>query len=79
MGTASGIWICFARNVEMALELGSPSIRVDSVAAPGSIDDREYQTAFNAWLRPGASAPALQRRTGSPDVEFEPGLSSISQ
>src|SRR6266851_6885355 len=37
----------FARNVEMALALGSPSIRVDSVAAPGSIDDREYQAAFN--------------------------------
>src|SRR6266542_4935470 len=28
----------FRRNTQMCVDLGSPSIRVDSIAAPGSID-----------------------------------------
>jgi len=36
-----------ARNVELCAEIGSPSIRVDSVGAPGSIDERDYKPAFS--------------------------------
>ncbi len=37
----------FQRNVEMCVDIGSPNIRVDSVAAPGSIEDSDYQAAFD--------------------------------
>ena len=37
----------FRRNVEMCVDIGSPAIRVDSIAAPGSIEDKDYQAAFD--------------------------------
>src|SRR5438477_8057889 len=33
----------FQRNVQMCADIGSPAIRVDSIAAPGSIEERDYQ------------------------------------
>lgn len=63
------------RNVEMCADIGSPSLRVDTVAAPGSISDEEYAAAFQRiaglW-REGAEF------AGQADVrlvwEFEPGF-----
>src|SRR5713226_9234781 len=36
----------FKRNVERCADIGSANIRVDSIAAPGSIEDKDYRTAF---------------------------------
>lgn len=65
----------FRRNLEVCVDIGSPSIRVDSVAAPGSIPDPDYQAAFSrvaeAWNEAaGIAADARVRLVW----EFEPGF-----
>ena len=65
----------FSRNVDMCVDIGSPNIRVDSIAAPGSIDDRDYRAAFDrlaeVWR---AAAGAAQERGIRMVWEFEPGF-----
>jgi sugar phosphate isomerase/epimerase len=65
----------FRRRVEMAADLGSPSIRVDSMAAPGSIPEADYQAAFDrmadAWREAAAIAEVAGIRL---NWEFEPGF-----
>ncbi len=65
----------FQRAAELAAELGSPSIRVDTVAAPGSIPDESLPAAMDAvaecWRDASSMAAALGLRVV---WEFEPGF-----
>jgi sugar phosphate isomerase/epimerase len=65
----------FQRNVEMCLDIGSPNIRVDSVAAPGSIEDGDYRTAFANLADVWRDAASIAQRARVRMVwEFEPGF-----
>jgi sugar phosphate isomerase/epimerase len=63
------------RNVEMCADIGSPSLRVDTVAAPGSIPDDDYEKAFHRvaglWADGASFAAAAHVRLV---WEFEPGF-----
>lgn len=65
----------FQRNLELAADLGCPSIRVDSVAAPGSVPDEEYESAFEhlaeTWHKASEFAAGTNIRV---NWEFEPGF-----
>jgi len=65
----------FRRNVEMCEDIGSPAIRVDTVATPGSIPDSDYQAAFDrladVW---GAAAEIAEQGDIRMVWEFEPGF-----
>jgi sugar phosphate isomerase/epimerase len=65
----------FRRNVEMCVDIGSPGIRVDSIAAPGSIEDRDYQAAFGQLADVWRDAAGVAQQAGIRLVwEFEPGF-----
>ncbi|HEY3147491.1 MAG TPA: sugar phosphate isomerase/epimerase family protein [Dongiaceae bacterium] len=65
----------FRRNVEMCVDIGSPSIRVDSGAAPGSLRDEEYDTAFQRLAGVWREAADIAQQGGVRLVwEFEPGF-----
>lgn len=65
----------FRRHVEMCADLGSPSLRVDSGAAPGSIRNRDYAEAMNhlasVWREGAEIAAQAHVRVV---WEFEPGF-----
>lgn len=63
------------RNLEMCVDLGSPSLRVDTVAAPGSIPDDQYEESFRRVARLWGDAAELAQKAGVRLVwEFEPGF-----
>ena len=63
------------RNVQMAVDIGSPSLRVDSVSAPGSLPDNEYESAFHRLARIWAEGAEIAQNAGVRLVwEFEPGF-----
>ena len=65
----------FRRNVQMCVDIGSPSIRVDTVAAPGSVRNRDYQATFDRLADLWREAAGIAREAGIPMVwEFEPGF-----
>jgi sugar phosphate isomerase/epimerase len=65
----------FTRHVELCHDIGSPSIRVDSVAAPGSVSDREYQATFDRLAALWRKAAQIAEDHGVRMVwEFEPGF-----
>lgn len=65
----------FRKNVELCVDLGSPSIRVDTVAAPGSISESEYKSAFGRLAETWWWAADFARNAGVRTVwEFEPGF-----
>jgi sugar phosphate isomerase/epimerase len=65
----------FERNLEMAADIGSPAVRVDSGAAPGSIGADEYAAAFDRLAGIWHEAVELAARAGVRVVwEFEPGF-----
>ena len=65
----------FRRNVEMCVDIGSPGIRVDSVAAPGSIADRDYAASFDRLASVWREAAAIAQDAGIRlNWEFEPGF-----
>lgn len=65
----------FRRNVELCVDLGSPALRVDSVAAPGCIPDKEYADAFSRTARLWHKASEIAAPAGVRVVwEFEPGF-----
>jgi sugar phosphate isomerase/epimerase len=65
----------FRSNLEMCVEIGSPNIRVDTVAAPGSIDERDYQASFDRVADLWREAARLAQDAGVRMVwEFEPGF-----
>jgi sugar phosphate isomerase/epimerase len=59
----------------MCADIGSPSLRVDTVAAPGSIPDNDYEKSFHRVARLWAEGAALAAQAGVRLVwEFEPGF-----
>ncbi|MGD1071870.1 MAG: sugar phosphate isomerase/epimerase family protein [Bryobacteraceae bacterium] len=63
------------RNVQMAVDIGSPSLRIDSVTAPGSLPDDEYDRAFHRLARIWAEGAEIAQNAGVRLVwEFEPGF-----
>jgi len=65
----------FQRNLEMAAALGSPSIRVDTVAAPGSIAAPAYENAFHLVAEVWRECADLAAKAKLRLVwEFEPGF-----
>ncbi len=65
----------FQRNVALCADLGSPSIRVDTVAAPGSIPEADYAGALLRLAEVWREAAELARPAGVLVVwEFEPGF-----
>lgn len=63
------------RNIEMCADIGSPSLRVDTVAAPGSIPDQEYEQDFHRIALLWSEGAALAEAAGVRLVwEFEPGF-----
>ena len=65
----------FQRNVEMCVDIGSPAIRVDTVAAPGSIAETDYRSAFDRVAAVWREAAGMAQPAGVRMVwEFEPGF-----
>ncbi len=65
----------FRRNVEMCVDIGSPSIRVDTVSPPGSIPDADLETAFKRLAGVWNEAAEIAQQAGIRLVwEFEPGF-----
>src|SRR5262249_2471967 len=65
----------FQRNAELCVDIGSPSIRVDTIAAPGSIEERNYQASFDPLAYIWNGAAGLGHKAGLRLVwEFEPGF-----
>jgi sugar phosphate isomerase/epimerase len=63
------------RNVEMCADIGSPCVRVDTVAAPGSIEESDYQSGFDRLAEVWHDAAELAQQAGVRVVwEFEPGF-----
>ena len=63
------------RNVQMAFDIGSPTLRVDTVSAPGSLPDDEYEASFHRLSRIWAEGAEIAQNAGVRLVwEFEPGF-----
>jgi len=66
----------FRRNVDMCVDLGSPRLRVDTTAAPGSIEDSDREAAMervaDLWHQ---AADIAQEAAVQVVWEFEPGFS----
>ena len=74
-GNAQKYLDLFERNVQMCVDIGSPAIRVDSIAAPGSIEEKDYDAAFNRLAEVWRSAAGIAQKAGIRMVwEFEPGF-----
>ncbi|MFB3828602.1 MAG: sugar phosphate isomerase/epimerase family protein [Bryobacteraceae bacterium] len=65
----------FRRQVEMCADLGSPALRVDSGAAPGSIRNRDYAAAMDRLASVWREGAEIAAEAGVRVVwEFEPGF-----
>jgi sugar phosphate isomerase/epimerase len=65
----------FKRNTQMCVDIGSPAIRVDSIAAPGSIEEKDYAAAFDRLADVWRDSAEIARKAGIRLVwEFEPGF-----
>ncbi|MCS7026723.1 MAG: sugar phosphate isomerase/epimerase [Bryobacteraceae bacterium] len=65
----------FRCNLEICHDLGSPSLRVDSIAAPGSILDAEYLDCFRRVAALWHDAAEIAATAGIRIIwEFEPGF-----
>jgi sugar phosphate isomerase/epimerase len=65
----------FKRLVEMCSDIGSPSIRVDTIAAPGSISESDYSASFDRVADVWRDAAGIAQAGGLRLVwEFEPGF-----
>jgi len=65
----------FTRNCEMCVDIGSPAIRVDTVAGAGSIADDDYDAAFARAAATWRDAAGIAQDFGIRMVwEFEPGF-----
>ena len=65
----------FKHNLDMAIALESPTLRVDTVAAPGSLLDSEYDSAMGRLSGVWHKAAELAQDAGVRMVwEFEPGF-----
>jgi len=74
-GNADRYLELFKQNLELVVEIGSPTIRVDTVAAPGLLDDSEYDGAMDRLAAVWHKAAALAEDAKIRMVwEFEPGF-----
>jgi sugar phosphate isomerase/epimerase len=65
----------FRRHVELCADLGSPLIRVDTVSAPGSVEEKEYEKAFDRLAGTWHDAAEIAASSGVRMAwEFEPGF-----
>ncbi len=65
----------FRRLLDLCSDIGSPSIRIDTVAAPGSLSDGEYHQAFHRLGDLWRDCADLGRQAQVAIVwEFEPGF-----
>jgi sugar phosphate isomerase/epimerase len=65
----------FSQNLELAVAIGSPTIRVDSGAAPGSIEDRDYTAAMDRLAAIWNEAAGIAQKANVRVCwEFEPGF-----
>lgn len=65
----------FRRLLDLCAAIGSPSIRIDTVAAPGSLSDSEYHQAFHRLGDLWRDCAELGRQAQVTVVwEFEPGF-----
>lgn len=65
----------FRRHVELCSDLGSPLIRVDTVSAPGSVEDAVYRKSFDRLAATWHDAAAIAGDSGVRMTwEFEPGF-----
>ena len=65
----------FQRHVDLCADLGSPLIRVDTVSAPGSVEDDEYEDAFERLADTWREAAGIAADRGVRMAwEFEPGF-----
>lgn len=65
----------FRRNVDLCVDLNSPRVRVDTIAAPGSVSGSEYQEAMDRLASLWNEASALAADAGVRVAwEFEPGF-----
>ncbi len=65
----------FRRHVDLCADLGSPLIRVDTVSAPGSVEDGDYRKSFDRVAETWHDAAAIAGDSGIRMAwEFEPGF-----
>jgi len=65
----------FRRQLEVARDVGSPTLRVDSGAAPGSLSERDYQDAFSRLAETWNACAQYAQADGIKMVwEFEPAF-----
>lgn len=65
----------FRENLEMCVDLGSPRLRVDSIAAPGSISEFEYRDVMDRLASLWHEASDIARKANVKVAwEFEPGF-----
>ncbi len=65
----------FQRNLELCVGLNSPRMRVDSIAAPGSLNGAEYREAMDRLASIWSEAAGLAQKSGVRLAwEFEPGF-----
>lgn len=65
----------FRRHVDLCVDIGSPLIRVDTVSAPGSVKDSDYQKSFDRLALTWHDAAAIAADSGVRMTwEFEPGF-----
>ena len=65
----------FRRHIDLCADLGCPLIRVDTVSAPGSIEDADYPQSFQRVAETWHEAAAIASGSGVRMTwEFEPGF-----
>lgn len=65
----------FRRTLDVAAAVGSPSVRIDTGCAPGSIPDEDYHTAFHRLADLWRDCADIARQSGLFIAwEFEPGF-----
>lgn len=65
----------FRRHIELAADLASPTMRVDTVGAPGSVEDRDYYPALTRVADIWREGAEEAKQAGVRIVwEFEPGF-----
>ena len=65
----------FRKNVQMCVDIGCPTIRVDTVAGPDSVPDGERQAAFQRVANLWRESAGIAQNAGIKLVwEFEPGF-----
>jgi sugar phosphate isomerase/epimerase len=74
-GSAAKYLDLFCRNLDLCADIGSPMIRVDTGAAPGSLPDGDYESAFHRIAALWNNCAEFAQKAGIRVAwEFEPGF-----